>query len=328
MKLRWRIAGALAIGGAAAAISWLLLPLTHGADFAQFHFHARKWLNGGDAYSGGFPVMRATRVVPEPFFYPFPTLLVIAPFAALPLGAAVAAFVGVSAALLAYAVIDRCPERLPLFLGPGFFVALVLGQWSPIVTATVLLPVLGWLCVLKPNLGLAVTAANPTRTAIIGGGVLLAGTLLIQPNWPAEWLRNLHSMPPHPMPIQIPGGFLILLALLRWRRPEARLVAAMACVPQLMYFADQLPLWLVARTRRETMLLSGLSGAAWVVSLVTNIRFGRQPAFSSAPFVLVGVYLPTLVMVLRRPNEGQLPDWLERGLAKTRTLIGRPFHTV
>ena len=134
-SLALRIVGALAIGAAAAVISALLLPLTHGADFAQFHFHARKWLAGGDAYSGGFPVMRATRVVPEPFFYPFPTLLALAPFTLLPLGAAVAAFVGVSAAVLAYAIITHCPERLPLFLGPGFFVALVLGQWSPIVTA-------------------------------------------------------------------------------------------------------------------------------------------------------------------------------------------------
>jgi hypothetical protein len=328
MNVRWRIAGALAIGAAAAVISWLLLPLTHGADFAQFHFHARKWLSGADAYSGGFPVMRATRIVPEPFFYPFPTLLVIAPFALLPLGPAVAAFVGVSASLLAYAVISRCPERLPLFLGAGFFVALVLGQWSPIVTATVLLPVLGWLCVLKPNLGLAVTASSPTKTAIIGGGVLLAATLLIQPNWPAEWLRNLHSMPPHPMPLQIPGGFLILLALVRWRRPEARLVAAMACVPQLMYFADQLPLWLVPQTRRETMVLSGLSAAAWITSMIVNIQAGRQPAFSSVPYVLAGVYFPALVMVLRRPNEGPVPAWLERVLAKARELIGRPFRTV
>ena len=328
MRLRWRVAGAIAIGVTAAVISWFLLPLTHGADFAQFHFHARKWLNGGDAYAGGFPVMRATRAVPEPFFYPFPTLLVIAPFALLPLGVAVAAFVGISAGLLGYAVITRCPERLPLFLGPGFFVALVLGQWSPIVTATVLLPVLGWLCVLKPNLGLAVTASSPTKTAVIGGGALLAATLLLQPNWPAEWLRNLHSMPPHPMPIQLPGGFLILLALLRWRRPEARLVAAMACVPQLMYFADQLPLWLVAKTRRETMVLSAVSVAAWIVSMITNIQAGRQPAFSSVPFVLAGVYLPVLIMVLRRPNEGELPEWLEQTLAKARARFGRPFRTV
>src|SRR6476661_6505145 len=147
MTARKRFAAAVAVGVAAAVVSYLLLPLTHGADFAQFHFHARKWLSGGDAYSGGFPVMRATRIVPEPFFYPFPTLLAIAPFALLPLGVAVASFVGVSAALLAYAVISRCPERLPLFLGPGFFVALVLGQWSPIVTATVIIPSLGWLSV-------------------------------------------------------------------------------------------------------------------------------------------------------------------------------------
>lgn len=326
-----RIAGALAIGAAAAVISGLLLPLTHGADFAQFHFHARKWLSGGDAYLGGFPVMRATRVVPEPFFYPFPTLLVLAPFAFLPLGPAVAAFVGVSAACLAYAVITRCPERLPLFLGSGFFVALVLGQWSPIVTATLIIPALAWLCVLKPNLGLAATASNPTKIAILGGGTLLAATLLIQPNWPAEWLRNLHSMPPHPMPIRLPGGFLILLALLRWRRPEARLVAAMACVPQLMYFADQLPLWLVARTRRETMVLSGLSGAAWIASLIINIDAGRQPAFSSVPYVLLGVYLPVLIMVLRRPNEGRVPEWLERGLARLagrQTATSQPPRTV
>jgi len=327
MTVRKQIAGALAIGLAAAVISTLLLPLTHGADFAQFHFHARKWLSGGDAYSGGFPVMRTTRVVPEPFFYPFPTLLAIAPFALLPLGIGVAAFVGVSAALLAYAVISRCPQRLPLFFGPGFFVALVLGQWSPIVTAVIILPALGFLCVLKPNLGLATAAANPTKIAVIGGGALLATTLLIQPSWPAEWLRNLHSMPPHPMPIQLPGGFLILLALLRWRQPEARLVAAMACVPQLMYFADQLPLWLVARTRRETMVLSAVSATAWIASMIMNIQAGRQPAFSSVPFVLGGVYLPVLVMVLRRPNEGQVPGWLERTLVKARALIGRPFRT-
>jgi hypothetical protein len=323
-SLRVHILGALAIGILAAVASALLLPLSHGADFAQFHFHARKWLDGGDAYSGGFPVMRAKRVVPEPFFYPFPTLLVLAPFALLPLGVAVAAFVGLSATLLAYAVITRCPERLPIFLGAGFFVALVLGQWSPIITATLLIPALGWLCVLKPNLGLAAAASNPTKVAILGGGTLLAATLLIQPTWPAEWLRNLHSMPPHPMPLRLPGGFLILIVLLRWRRPEARLVAAMACVPQLMYFADQLPLWLVPRTRRETMVLSAVSAGAWIASLIINIQADRQPAFSSVPYVLVGVYLPAVIMVLRRPNEGQLPEWLERVLARKGAASGPP----
>jgi hypothetical protein len=323
-----RIIIAVIIGLAAAAVSWLLLPLTHGADFAQFHFHARKWLGGGDPYSGGFPVMRATRVIPEPFFYPFPTLLIAAPFALLPLTAAVPAFVGLSGALLAYAVVTRCPDRIPLFLGAGFFVALILGQWSPLVTATVLLPALSWLAVIKPNLGLAVTAANPTRLAILGGGGLLVATWFIHPGWPAEWLHNLHSMPPHPMPVQLPGGFLILLSLLRWRRKEARLLAAMACVPQLMYFADQLPLWLIPTSRRETMVLSGLSAIAWMLSLVTNIEAGRSPAFSSVPYVLLGVYLPALIMVLRRPNEGPVPAWLERQMAKVLRSSPRSIATL
>ena len=93
---------------------------------------------------------------------------------------------------------------------------------------------------------------------------------------------------------------------------------AMACVPQLMYFADQLPLWLVPESRRESMVLSGFSALAWAVSLVTNIEAGRSPAFSSVPFVLLGVYLPALIMVLRRPNEGALPEWLERQIARLR----------
>ena len=317
-----RVGAAAAIGIAAAIVSLLLLPLTHGADFAQFYFHTREWLAGGNAYAGNFRVTPDTHVEPRPFFYPFPTLFAIAPFALLPLGVALAAFIGISSACLAFAVLARCPSRLPIFFGSGFFVALVLGQWSPILTASVVLPALGWVAVLKPNLGVATTATNPTRVAIFGGGGLLAVSLIIQPSWPVEWLRNLHAMPPHPMPIQVPGGFLILLALLRWRRREARLLAAMACVPQLMYFADQLPLWLVAETRRQSVLLSALSSTAWAASLVVNIEAGRQPAFSSVPYVLAGVYLPALIMVLRRPNEGPVPAWVERLLSRFRKSNG------
>jgi len=303
---------AVAIGLAAGALSFVLFPLHHGGDFVQFHFHARSWLAGKDPYAGGFPIMRATRVVPEPFFYPFPTLLAVAPFAFVSVRVGTAAFAGISAAVLALGVIRRNPERLPLFLGAGFFVALVLGQWSPLMTATLLLPTLTWLAVLKPNLGLATTAAQPTVLGIAGGVVLLLLTLAIQPNWLSEWMRNLRSMPPHPAPLFAQGGFLILLALLRWRRPEARLLVAMACVPQLMYFADQLPLWLVPDTRRESMALSAVSMVAWAAALITATNAGRMPAFSSETFVLVGVYLPTFIMVMTRPNMGRVPAWCER----------------
>jgi hypothetical protein len=307
---------AVAVGAAVAGAVWAGFPYTHGADFAQFHFHVRNWLAGRDPYAGGFPIMRRSRVVPEPFFYPFPSLFLLAPFALVPLRVAAALFVGASSALLAWGILVTSPARLPMFFGAGFILAAGLGQWTPLVTATLLLPAFGFLAVVKPNVGLASVAADPSRIRVLGGGALLLVSLAFQPNWPGEWLRNLHAMPPHPIPILLPGGFLTLLALVRWRRPEARLLVAMACVPQLMYFADQLPLWLVAKTRRESMVLSVASVVAWVIALQALNRPGGQPAFESNSLVLVGVYAPALVMVLRRDNSGRLPAFIERRIAR------------
>jgi hypothetical protein len=141
-------------------------------------------------------------------------------------------------------------------------------------------------------------------------------------------MANLRLMSAHPAPITLPGGIAALLALLRWRRFEARLFLTMACVPQLMYFADQLPLWLVPKTRRESIFLSASSLVAWASALIITIRTGRQPAFDSSPYVLLGVYLPALVMVLRRPNEGPIPAWLERFVARSPSWIrGRAAPT-
>jgi len=307
--------GAVLIGLAAGAVSFTLFPITHGADFAQFHYHARQWLAGRDPYAGGFPIMRATRIVPEPLFYPFPTVLAVAPFALAPLRIAATAFVAASTALLAFGLIRHAPHQLPMFLGAGYIVALGLGQWTPLVTATFVVPALAWLAVLKPNIGLATTLAKPTWLGTVGGAALLLVTLALQPNWPGEWIRNLHSMPGHPAPIASPWGFVLLFALARWRRPEARLIAAMAFVPQLMYFCDQLPLWLIPRTRRESMLLSATSVIAWVWAMIAAARAGRQPAFSSDLYVFLGVYLPSLAMVMHRPNQGRVPQAIERRIA-------------
>jgi hypothetical protein len=310
-------AGAIAIGFVVASLAWIAFPFTHGADFAQFHFHARNWLAGHDPYAGGFPILRRTKIVPEPFFYPFPSLFVLAPFALFPLRLALALFIGASSAVLAWGILAKSPERLPMLFGAGFILAAGLGQWTPLVTATLLIPALAWLAVVKPNVGVASIAADPSAVRILGGGALLLVSLAFQPNWPGEWLRNLASMPPHPTPILLPGGFLALFALARWRRPEARLLVAMACVPQLMYFADQLPLWLVARTRRESMLLSATSLVAWSISLqILNRPGGGMPQFNSDTLVLLGVYAPALVMVLRRPNAGPLPQTVERRIAR------------
>src|SRR5215467_3306446 len=94
------IGAAIAICCVVAAVSWMAFPYTHGADFAQFHFHTRNWLAGRDPYVGGFPIARGNRIVPEPLFYPLPSLFVLAPFAPLPLRASMALFVGGSTGML------------------------------------------------------------------------------------------------------------------------------------------------------------------------------------------------------------------------------------
>ncbi len=218
--------------------------------------------------------MRRTRVVPEPLFYPFPSLFVLAPFALLPLRAAMALFVGCSTALLSWGILAKSPERLPDAARRRLHRRQRAGTVDAARHRDAADPGVGFLAVVKPNVGLASVADDPSAIRILGGGALLLVSLAFHPNWPAEWLHNLRSMPGHPIPILVPGGALALLALLRWRRPEARLLVAMACVPQLMYFADQLPLWLVAKTRRESILLSATSLVAWVISLQAFNRRG------------------------------------------------------
>ena len=62
------------------------------------------------------------------------------------------------------------------------------------------------------------------------------------------------------------GGPLILLALLRWRRPEARLLVALGCIPHTTMLYEALPLFLVARRWQEGVLLAALSGCACIAT--------------------------------------------------------------
>jgi hypothetical protein len=111
------------------------------------------------------------------------------------------------------------------------------------------------------------------------------------------------------IPITIIGGPVLLLALLRWRRPEARLLLALAIVPQSILFYDQLLLWLVPATMRQSILLSLLS----ILALILGERgfpagaghAGVTAAY--APMIMALLFLPCLIMVLRRPNVSDGP---------------------
>ena len=286
---------------------WLYVSHADYPDYHYWHGAARVWLAGGNPYDVGYP---------DVLLYPLPAVLAVVPLAGLSMPLACAVFVAISAGLLSYGSTRESWHGLGVLLSAPFIIAAGLGQWSPLLTAAVLLPWLAPLRVLKPSLGLALTVGYPTWGAIAGGPLLLAASLLAMPTWPAEWLESLGAIRGHLAPVLRPGGVFALLALLRWRRPEARLVAAMACVPQHLFFADQLPLWLVARTdgERRTLLWSGLTG------LVAAMVFERGTflAETAWPYALASCYLPALVIVLRRSNEGPAPLWLEQRLARAR----------
>ena len=116
----------------------------------------------------------------------------------------------------------------------------------------------------------------------------------------------------HFSPLRVTGGFLVLLALIKWRRPEARLVALMGVVPQSPFVYDVLPLFVVPRTRFETYaLVIGSDIAFTAYALSRGVERGTFHHVTGLAIVL-GMYFPAVAMVLRRPNEGTVPEWLER----------------
>jgi hypothetical protein len=146
----------------------------------------------------------------------------------------------------------------------------------------------------------------------VGGALLSLCALALVPSWPRDWLASAGHSPVHLAPIRVLGGGLCLLALTRWRRPEARLLVAMACVPQSLLYYDQLPLWLVPRSWRESAALTLLSHVATFVVWWFQPLPVRDLLRVSGPVIVALLYLPALLMVMRRRNEGEVAPWVER----------------
>ena len=274
-------------------------PTSPPSDFLYPWTAARVLLAGGNPYAaipGGRPEPFSV-----PFYYPLTTVLATVPFAHLPVAAATALFFGLSTTLLAWHLTRRGPEALLLLASAPFIAAAYYGQWSPLVTVAALSPAWGWLASLKPNLGLAALVARPSWRGVLGAGAVGAASLVVRPTWPLDWLHAVRGLIGHPAPIATLAGAPVLLALLRWRRPEARLLLAMACVPQVPLFYDQLALGLVAGTRQEHTTYALLTQLAFAAAVVLTPP-GKILVDVATPWVVAGCYLPALVMVLRRPD--------------------------
>lgn len=281
-----------------------------GADFTFTWRAGRQLLEGSDPYLE----IRPAGVYPFQTYYYYPLTAALAglPFTALPAAPAAALFFGLGSGILAGVLAGRAPHSLALFLSAPYWVALAVAQWSPLLTAAALLPGIGWLLTCKPNLGAAGFAWNPNRITLLGGLAFGLLSLAWLPTWPWDWLAVLRTLTGHPPPAAIlPFGPLLLLAVLRWRDPGARSLLALSIFPQLLFFYDQLILWLIPKNFTAGV---GYAAASWVGYLAWRLtgvdaqtgKILRQPDW----YVLAFIYFPALALALiDRP-----PAWLEMRL--------------
>lgn len=277
-------------------------------DLDHLLFGARELLAGRNPYLEIGPGKRFEW--PFPLYYPAPTLLLLAPFTVLPLIVARTVFAALSGGALGYVITRSGWARVPLFLSAAFVTAIGRNQWSPLLLTACAVPVLGLLTAAKPNIGLATLAGQSSRrdfaVAVASAACLGLVSLAVRPTWPLEWLAVARTKTDALVPAAqwMVGGPLLLLAVLRWRRADARILLVLGATPQSPFVYDTLPLLAVARTRRQALLLALATDLAMFAQLALNATTSRDAAHVRVmAMVVVGcTYLPCLVLVLRRPN--------------------------
>ena len=317
-----RLALSLTLGLVAAVVAYQHAKIGDPQrDFTQIWFAARAILHGDNPYALVGPGL--VYDWPWTFLYPLTAAIAAIPLAALPQELANMAFMMIGATAFAWALMRSGYGPLLGFASGSMLFAVEAVQWSPLLAAAVVVPPLGIILAAKPTIGAAIFAARPSWWAIGGGVLLVALAFLADPKWVSHWLdaivRNTRIVPPtapHRAPVAIPGGVIALACLARWRRPEARLVAALACIPQTLLPYEALPLFLVPQAWHEALLLTAaswgaLTGALVHVPMSESVRF---IAASTQAFV-IALYIPATILVLRRPNSGPLPSWIERRIA-------------
>jgi hypothetical protein len=299
---------ALSVAALAGAVAWHIG--NYPSDFDHILMASRIFLRGDDPYAAIGP----GRAIPWPWpmYYPAPALLVLSPFLMLPGAWAHTAFTTISAGLLAYLFARDTPWRLLFFLSGAFFFTVTLGQWGMWLALAALMPrTFGVIYAAKPTMGAVSWARLLDWRALVAPAALTLLSVLMQPAWPARWLAVV-SGGYHPSMVALPGGFLLLAAVLRWRQPDARLLLALSLVPQTISPYELVLPFLIARTKWEcaylavatsmTVVLAFLSTTpAPPISLTTGgDAYMQATTRVLAPLFLVLVYLPCLWMVFRR----------------------------
>jgi len=299
---------ALALGAAISAglLAWLYWtpPQAQPSDVAPVWASARALIHRQDPYAAVGPGRAYD--TPFPQIYPMTSIVAFVPLAPLPLRWADPLFCALGFGLYTWAVTARrlaTPALVALVSLPALM-TLQTSQWSFLLTGAALVPALGFLLAAKPTVGLALFVGNPRWKTAVGCALLVAVSFLAWPGWVAAWRATLASAPHVVPPITRPGGFLLLLALLKWRRADARLLLALACLPQTTSLYETIPLFLIPQTWLEGASLWALAVLAHVGQRWVSAPYDTTFAYwtSGARWIVALMYLPCLVMVLRRPN--------------------------
>lgn len=311
---RYVVASILGVFGALLILHQYGSKPGYHTDFGMLWFGARALINGLDPY----PLIGPGRAFNYGWtlIYPLPGVVSIVPLSFFEERTAATLFVAISTALLAFGLTRDGWYRLPIFISEAFLSSAKLGQWSILLTAALFLPWLGIFAIAKPQSSLPVIAGSASRSVVVfavaGGIVLFSISILLQPHWIAEWLagvRNARHMEP---PITRLAGFMVLLVLLKWRRPESWLVLTLACLPQSWGWYGTLPLFTVPSSFAQAVFLAG------VAAVGGNIATMAMPAnmspdgffYWAGSVVVITIYLPVVILILRRPNVGPGPAWM------------------
>ena len=306
-----RVAFTMAAAVGAALVTWMFWSTPHPqpSDVAQVWAGARALLHGQDPYEAVGPGRLFEWNFP--LLYPMTAVMTLIPLAPVPLRLVDPLFVGLGFGLFTWAVTRRRPLT-PALVGLVSVAALMTAQtsqWSMLLTGASLLPAFGWLLMAKPTIGLALFAAYPNWKAAAGCIGLLILSLVAWPNWVTHWRATFATAPHVVAPVTRLGGPLLLLALLKWRRPDARLLLALACVPQTTALYETIPLFLIPRTWSQAWALWALGLLAFAGQWLTGPYVTQAAQWASgAKWIVALLYLPCLGLVLSRPNVWSEPS--------------------
>jgi hypothetical protein len=266
------------------------------------------WTAGHALVSGENPYRAVEGLISYPLYYPGPAIVVVAPFGIVP--ARVGWFLFALASGYAFGLgAARFGRALPAAaLSACFLEAIAYGQWTPLLVAAAVIPGLGFLFAAKPTVGAALFAFRPHRAALLGALVLTLTSLLLMPYWPAEWWAALGRNEQYAAPALRPWGWLLLLAAVRWRTAEGRLLLLLSLIPQTTALHGALPLFLVAQNRWQGygLALASFVAAVWQALILppAGIRLADGLA-QRWPILFVMLWLPALALVLLPRDTGE-----------------------